>query len=138
MKNYRILDIYKTKLLNIIILSLISYHFHYSIIICRLYVCKFYKTELFRIYFFSEKFWYENIWNLKYNLFQKDGLIIFFSFCLFVCLFVCFFLFRFLKFLFQYFNSIKNLPEMKHSIKNKVLRDPLKYYWPSLSLGGFH
>ena len=59
-------------------------------------------------------------------------------FILFVCLFVCFFLFRFLKFLFQYFNSIKNLTEMKHSIKNKVLRDPLKYYWPSLSLGGFH
>ena len=77
--------------------------------------------ELLRRYFLKERLQYENTVKLKYNLCQKDGSMIFF-FSFFVCLFVCFFLFRLLKFLFQYFNSIENLTDMKNSNKNNGIQ----------------
>ena len=74
LKNCRVLDNYKTKLIERSkTLSLISYHFHYSIISCGLQICRFYKMELLHRYFFKEKLQYENTANIKYNLFQKDN-----------------------------------------------------------------
>ena len=89
--------------------------FCYKILFAKLLLsllCRFCKMELLHRYFLRY------FPNLKYNLFQKGGLIFFFSF---VSLFVCFFLFRLLKFLFQYFTLIRNPPDLKNSIKNITL-----------------
>ena len=119
----------------------------------------------------QEKSKYENTINLKHNIFQRWSNKLLFSH-----FFAFFFLFRLLKFFFQYFTSVKNLPAIKNSIRNNgqniknemlklfkvmcktqmvddiqkpqfsvlpnywmaqnVFQNCLKYYLPSLSLGG--
>ena len=89
----------KLNLLNVTkILSLISYHFCYSIISShKLYFRRFYKMEFLRRYYFKGKF-------------------------------ACFFLSRLLKILSPYFTSNENPPDMENAIENNGLNIKSKVF----------
>ena len=115
LKNYRVLDIYRTKLIesnknfgpNRLSFSLLNHQFQ-AVFLQILW------NGTPSYIFFPRKVLIWKYSKPQIQFISKRWFVIFFSFFL---LFVCFVLFRLLKFFFQYFTSIKNLPDMKNSTK---------------------